>query len=68
MSGDSINSFNGWKPTAHLGRWLDDVLTSKSITPYQGKLVLCDKTNLPIYATDHNGVRANLSYKTEVLP
>jgi endonuclease/exonuclease/phosphatase family metal-dependent hydrolase len=61
MSGDSTNSFNGWKPTRHDGRWLDDVLTAAVIDPYKGTIFKADPSSLlPVFASDHNLVHASV--------
>ena len=66
MDGDRLNSFNGWKPTKRDGRWLDDILTSKAVEPHAGELMVTDRTKFPVYASDHNGVLARVSFLDEV--
>jgi hypothetical protein len=62
MTGDSRNTFNGWKITRREGKWIDDVLTSRSVRPYSGVVELTDTTAYPIFVTDHNGVFARVEF------
>jgi hypothetical protein len=62
MTGDSRNTFNGWKITKREGKWIDDVLTSRSVRPYSGVVELTDTTAYPIFVTDHNGVFARVEF------
>jgi hypothetical protein len=62
MTGDSRNTFNGWKLTKREGKWIDDVLTSPDVKPYVGTVFLTDTSAFSVHASDHNGVRASVSF------
>lgn len=68
MTGDSRSTWNGWKPTLRNSRWIDDCLTPRYVTPYAGVVVLADTTTYPIHASDHNAVRASVSFTSANLP
>jgi endonuclease/exonuclease/phosphatase family metal-dependent hydrolase len=62
VTGETWNSFNGWKITKREGRWLDDVLTSPAVKPYDGALKRTDSGVYVINASDHNGIRASVEF------
>jgi hypothetical protein len=44
------------KITKRENKWIDDVLTSPTVTPYAAAIMLTDSTRFPVNASDHNGV------------
>ena len=60
----TYNTFNGWKTTKREGKWIDDILTSRTVTPYSAAIMLTDSTALPIHATDHNGVFVKVEFES----
>jgi endonuclease/exonuclease/phosphatase family metal-dependent hydrolase len=60
ISGESISSFHGYRtPTPRTGRWIDDILT-RGIRLEDAALKRTDLDALPNYATDHNGLYADV--------
>jgi hypothetical protein len=62
VTGETWNSFNGWKITKRDGEWLDDILTSPLVKPYDGQLKRTDSGVYVINASDHNGIRASSEF------
>jgi len=62
VTGETWNSFNGWKITKREGRWIDDILTSPAVKPYQASLKRTDSGVYPLCASDHNGIRASVEF------
>lgn len=60
ISGESLSSFHGYHtPTPRTGRWIDDDLT-RGITLENAVLKRTDLDALVNYATDHNGIYADV--------
>jgi endonuclease/exonuclease/phosphatase family metal-dependent hydrolase len=60
VTGETWNSFNGWKITKRESKWLDDVLTSPAVLPYSGSLRRTDSGVYVVCASDHNGIHASM--------
>ena len=60
----TCNSFNGWKITKRESKWIDDVLTSRTVKPYAAAIMFTDSTTFPIFASDHNGVFAKIEFSS----
>ncbi len=68
ISGESINSFNGWRtPTPRDGKWIDEIF-SRGLLMSRAGLRRTDKDVLPNYASDHNWIDADVKMELAVLP
>ena len=60
ISGESISTFHGFNtPTPRTGRWIDEILT-RGVRLEDAALKRTDLDALPNYATDHNGLYADV--------
>jgi endonuclease/exonuclease/phosphatase family metal-dependent hydrolase len=60
ITGEGTDSFNGWHThTLRQGRWIDEIFTS-GVELQDASIQLTDKTNLPVHASDHNGLLARV--------
>ena len=60
ITGESINSFHGFKtPSKREGDWIDDILT-RGVRLEDAALKRTDLDALPNYASDHNGLYADV--------
>jgi hypothetical protein len=60
ISGESISTFHGFKtPTPRDGRWIDEIFT-RGVRLENAVLKRTDLDALPNYATDHNGLYADV--------
>jgi hypothetical protein len=60
ITGESINSFHGFHtPTPREGKWIDEILT-RGVRVEDAAVKRTDLDALPNYATDHNGIYADL--------
>lgn len=63
IAGDTLRSFNGWRPTStlpHDSKWIDEVFTS-GVTLEDAALRRACTDVLQLHASDHNGVSADVT-------
>jgi endonuclease/exonuclease/phosphatase family metal-dependent hydrolase len=60
IGGESLSSFHGYHtPTPRTGRWIDEILT-RGVSLEDAALKRTDLDALPNYASDHNGLYADV--------